>query len=489
MSLAHDLAPKAIDDDAEEAAVNLHAVADRTPYPVDALGELLGSAASAIAETVNAPLPIAAHAVLAVAAFAAQDKANVVMDGRTMPLSLFLLTVAESGDRKSACDKVASAPLDQWQRDKVREHVQALKEYRDASDLYDTERKAALSAKKQSADSKRTALQGMMPPAPPPEPMVICQEPTLEGLQKSFKLGLPSQALFSDEGAQFFGGHAMNPDNIQKTIAGLSKYWDGAPIIRTRATPGESAMMYDRRLSAHLQVQPIVAAEVLGDPLLMGQGLLSRFLITEANTLAGTRLYKNDNPLEHTAIVRFHARVADLLAHVPQTDEGGGLVLPAMGLNREARSVWVSFYNATEREQAPGAHLESVKPVASTAGENALRVAGIFAVLENSPEVTGEQMERACTLITYYLQVALRSAQLSDATVLQRNLMDVLAWVKGRPGQRATIAEIQKEIVPIRHRKSVAHIRNMMAELVAGKAVQIVDTNHRREPSAWEAVA
>lgn len=468
-------------DGAEETASL--AVADRVPYPIAALGNLLGSAASAIADSVSAPPPIAAHAVLAVAAFAAQDKANVMMDGRAIPLSLFLLTVAESGDRKSACDKVASAPLNKWQRDKVSAHVQSLKEYRDASDLYETERKAVL-----TSNGKHAALQGLIAPEPPPEPIVICQEPTLEGLQKSFKLGQPSQALFTDEGGQFFGGHAMSPDNIQKTIAGLSKYWDGSPIIRTRATPGESAMMYDRRLSAHLQVQPIIASEVLGNPLLMGQGLLARFLIAEAATLAGTRLYKAINPMTHPAVVAFHERVTGLLAHVPATCEGGGLDLPTLGLSQEARNAWIDFYNNGERALAPGQALELVKPVVSKAGENAIRVAGIFAILEGTRDVTGEQMERACGLIAYYLQGALRSAQLSEASTLQRDTAEVLSWLKGRPGKRATIAEMQKQIVPIKHRKSVAHIRTLMAQLVAGKVARALAVNNRGEPGAWEIV-
>ena len=118
MSIAADLLPK--ENHAEELAAKLHAVADRVPFPVDALGNMLGGAARAIARTVDAPPAIAAHSVLAVAAFAAQDKANLVMDGRTIPLSLFLLTIAESGDRKTACDKVASTPLLEWQRQKVK---------------------------------------------------------------------------------------------------------------------------------------------------------------------------------------------------------------------------------------------------------------------------------------------------------------------------------------------------------------------------------
>lgn len=77
---------------------------------------------------------LVAQSVLAAAGFAAQHKANITMDGRTYPLSLFLITVAESGDHKTACDRVASKPLDEWQRRKVVEHTTELRVYRNAAE-------------------------------------------------------------------------------------------------------------------------------------------------------------------------------------------------------------------------------------------------------------------------------------------------------------------------------------------------------------------
>tara|TARA_R110000772_G_scaffold48719_1_gene111168 strand:- start:3384 stop:4619 length:1236 start_codon:yes stop_codon:yes gene_type:complete len=411
------------------------------------------------------------------------------MDGRTYPLSLFLITVAESGDRKTACDRVASKPLDEWQRHKVVEHTAALRGYRDAAEIYEVERRAALSGKKVSAADKAAALEALTTPEPPAEPVVICQEPTLEGLQRSFRQGWPSQALFNDEGGQFFGGHAMNPDNAMKTIAGLSKYWDGAPIIRTRAAKGESAALYDRRLSIHLQAQPRIAAAVLADPLLLEQGLLARFLIAEARSLAGTREYREVDAYRQAAVGRFHGTLARLLEHVPETAEGGGLVLPDLTLSPEARALWIESYNRTERQQAPGALLEVVKPAASKAAENALRLAGVFAVLEGTRTVTGEQMQRGWTLAAYYLQNALRSAQLNETNQAQRAAREVWEWLRAQPGSAASIEDMQRRLTPKQHRKSVAHIRAILALLVETNAARVIDTNTRGEPSGWEVVA
>jgi hypothetical protein len=59
------------------------------PYPLDALGHVLGKAAKAIAEHVQVPDAMAGQSVLAAAALAAQPHINVKIDGRIRPVSLF----------------------------------------------------------------------------------------------------------------------------------------------------------------------------------------------------------------------------------------------------------------------------------------------------------------------------------------------------------------------------------------------------------------
>ena len=81
------------------------------PYPVDALGGVLGAAVAAIRDIVQAPLALCAQSVLAAASLAAQRHADVLIDGRRCPLSLWLISVAESGERKTAVDQCALAAM------------------------------------------------------------------------------------------------------------------------------------------------------------------------------------------------------------------------------------------------------------------------------------------------------------------------------------------------------------------------------------------
>jgi len=84
------------------------------PFPVDALGNVLGNAARAINDRVQAPLAIGSQSVLAAAALATQGHADVVLPigpGQARPMSCYLITVAASGERKTACDAEALWPV------------------------------------------------------------------------------------------------------------------------------------------------------------------------------------------------------------------------------------------------------------------------------------------------------------------------------------------------------------------------------------------
>src|SRR6185295_11879932 len=101
------------------------------PYPVQALGPILSRAAAAIARKVQVPDAIAAQAVLAAAALAAQAHADVLLPfGQSRPLSLYLVTIAGSGDRKSSADNEALSPVHKCEKALRAEYDEAMKSYR-----------------------------------------------------------------------------------------------------------------------------------------------------------------------------------------------------------------------------------------------------------------------------------------------------------------------------------------------------------------------
>lgn len=106
------------------------------PFPLEALGSVLYPAALALRRIIQAPDALIAQSLLAAAALCVQPHANIIIDGRVSPLSIFAITVGASGERKTAVDSLALKPVADRQRllveayrEDTRFHKRELKEF------------------------------------------------------------------------------------------------------------------------------------------------------------------------------------------------------------------------------------------------------------------------------------------------------------------------------------------------------------------------
>tara|TARA_R110001599_G_C12275986_1_gene662390 strand:- start:12645 stop:14126 length:1482 start_codon:yes stop_codon:yes gene_type:complete len=415
-----------------ESEAPLPLVREKLPapdYPLVALGETLGKAATSIADCVQCSPAMAGQSVLSAASLAVQAFADIIIDGRIYPLSLFCLTIAESGDRKSAADTLALKAHYELQKEWLSEHRKEKATYSNELDAYDIEIKKTKGKKALAQSELADELNKIIKPLVPVVPSLIAQEPTLEGLQKSFDIGRSSQGLFNDEGGQFFGGHAMSNDNALKSMAGLSKFWDGKEIIRTRAAEDENLSLYGKRLCVHLMVQPIVANKVLSDPILQGQGFLPRFLLSWPESIAGTRLYNYKDATQEPSLIHYWGVIRELLSK-PLPDENiPPRVIP---LTPEAKEHWVISYDIIEGNLCKGGELIGIKATASKAAENIIRIAGVLALIENieADQIELNHIEKAVILGQYYLSEALRLNEGEPKDTNLESAQLLLDWLK-----------------------------------------------------------
>jgi hypothetical protein len=104
------------------------------PYPLQALGDVLGTAAQRIRDVLGVPAAMAGQSILAAASLAVQAHADVEIDGRREPLSLWGICIGVSGERKSACDQLAlgthrefeRAALEVYSRDKASHDIEMM---------------------------------------------------------------------------------------------------------------------------------------------------------------------------------------------------------------------------------------------------------------------------------------------------------------------------------------------------------------------------
>ena len=418
-------------------------------YPVHALGPLQ-AAVEAVQDIAQPPVGIAAQSALSVASLAVQGFADVETLGGDAPLSLFCLTIAESGERKSTCDRLLMRGVRDHERDLKAGYREAFAEYEIAREIWQGKRKRMLAeaagADKMKAAGAEANLRALGPePRPPLFPNVTAQEPTFEGLLKLYQIGRPALGLFSDEAGGFIGGHAMNSDNRLKTIAGLSQLWNGDKVNRIRS--GDGATDYPgRRMAMHLMAQPIAARPLMADPQASGQGFLARFLITEPPSLIGTRLRRGHGAASEPAVSAFTARLAEILAvPMPTGDNPQELAPLRLPLSLGARELLWRFYEAVERAQAPGGPMEHVRTYASKAAEQAARIAGVLTLWGNlhAPEVTPQAMGWGITLAQFYLGEARRLAEAGLVSAETAKAERLRQWlVESWPHEDVTPREI-----------------------------------------------
>lgn len=442
-----------------------------THYPVDALGAL-APAAQAIASVVQAPLAMCGQSVLAAATLAVQGYADIQMPhGQVKPISNFYLTLAVSGDRKTACDNLALKAVREFEE-------KSYAAYRVEEKHYQAELKAH-KAGLMTGSRKKADLEKILTnpePEAPLSPMRICQEPTFEGLCRLLRQGNPSMGIFSDEGGQFLGGYGMADENRVRTIANLSAFWDGSPITRVRKEEG-SHILYGKRVSLHLMLQPLVAGMLLDNQLIQDQGLLGRCLLTFPTSLAGSRMYKANDVASLAALEDYHTLITSLMKEPFVMKEGQRNELEPRKLQVPEKlvTVWVSFHDDVEREVGSNGTYEVISALACKMAEHALRIAGVLTLVHDihATHVTKEALQGGITLARYYLQESLRFNRQGSLNVLVLQAEKLWKWID---------IHWHEETISLRDvcRGAVPH--NIRTRTKALAVLQVLEDHHYLEP-------
>lgn len=453
-------------------------------FPFEALGSILMPAAMSLQRVIQAPDAICAQSVLGAAALACQPFANVFMDGREIPLSIFLITVAESGDRKSATDKIALKPIHEWQKMLSGSFREEYKHYIRHKELWETKKKEWLK------DSSKGPFIEDSPHAPL-HPLVLVEEPTYEGIVKYLAIGQPSIGLFSDEGARFFGGHAMGRDNQLKTIAGLSSLWDGKEISRLRGGDG-NMVLYGRRVSLHLMIQEIILEQLMSNKMIENQGFLPRCLVSFPESTAGKRPYVEEDISNDMAILKYNESLNSLLNRKfpvdPYPSPQNELKPRRMGLIEGAKKEWVRYHNSIDLDLGQGKRLEQVRRFANKAGEHVLRLAGILAMIEQ-PEIDQidvEDIHKGIALVEHYLTESMRIQgylSINPDLILAQKL---LYWCWGKDREAFPLQEVyQYGPIEIRQATKARHIMKILESHGWALPISGIKIDGRDHKEAW----
>lgn len=378
------------------------------PYPIDALGGLLGGAAQAIAAGYQLDPAIAGQSVLSVTFLCVQGLADVQTPGGRKPLSDYLLTVALSGDGKSTADGVALAPVRQRERHEFRQYQRDWSEWEGVP--------------KRARGDK------------PVNPLRLVNDFTAEGLVRQYREGRPSLGAFSDEGGAVLGGHAFSMEKKLSTAAALNSLFNGDGIrARARASDDRGGLEahFDVRLSCHWLIQPAAVQNALHDPVLGEQGFWPRVLLA-APAPGVPRKFLPYAPKQDPAVDRYWQRVIHLLDQPYVATDCRDIVTPTP----EALRLVGAFFEATERDaRHKDGRLAPIRAWAARASEHLLRIAGALAIFERGEQaqISTAEVERAAALVTYSLACWLHLLELKPVDEAKEYAQRLLRWLQSQP--------------------------------------------------------
>lgn len=393
--------------------------AAQKPYPLVALPSLIRDAVTEVRDYAQAPEPLVAASALSAVSVAAQGLADVQRDeGLTGPIGVWLLTIADSGERKSTADRYFSEPIREYERDQAEAYKPTVAKYRAAKDAWDAQLAGLRDAIKQAAksgndtadDVRRLELLQLDEPAEPRVPRLLYSDATPEALAHGLARW-PSAAVISAEAGAVFGAHAMQRESITRNLAQLNGLWDGGEIRVDRRREGGSFVVKGARLTIGLQVQEPALREFCdkAGPLARGIGFFARFLYAHPPSNQGNRPYK-EPPENWPALARFHRRLDELLSAEPQLNDRGELAPPVLTLTTDAKAAWIRFYNDVESELGIGGKLGDVRDVASKAADNVVRLAALFHIVETGAvgAIDAAHVVAAGRIVAWHLNEARR---------------------------------------------------------------------------------
>ncbi|QQO34497.1 DUF3987 domain-containing protein [Bradyrhizobium diazoefficiens] len=467
------------------------------PFPVDALGPLLGSAARAINDRVQAPIAICGQAVLAAATLTVQGHADVELPtGHARPTSGFFISIAATGERKSAVDREALWPIHKREAALRAAFVDEMLQFENAEAAWKKAREVAMKSARGDRARIKTALDALgAAPIRPLTPVLTCNEPTFEGLCKLLAVGQPSVGIFAAEGGQFIGGHGMSDDAKLRTATGLSAVWDGEPLKRVRALDGVT-ILPGRRVALHLMAQPDVGSIWLGDRLLLEQGLLSRVLLTAPEPASGTRIWREASAKSDSSMLAYGRALLDILESPMAMADGrqNELTPRSVPLSMTARRLWIAFHDHIEARLGIGGELEPIRGLANKLPEHAARIAAVLTLFGNidASEVGSTEMEAGIALAQHYAAEAIRLFGASRASSDLHEAQALLTWLRTVWLKQSTLVSLpdiyQRGPNSIRDKAHARRAVNLLIGhgwLVAAPAGEVAGS-FRRE--VWEIV-
>ncbi|NWC91058.1 MULTISPECIES: YfjI family protein [unclassified Pseudomonas] len=346
---------------------------------------LISAAVHEVSANVKAPLPLIFSSALTAMSVGLQGLYDVKKpNGGTVPCSLMILTIANSGERKSTVENIFLAGLRRIQDQMADRYAGELSVWKTKLKIWELKDKTIQrnivnrvnKGADTTEDERRLFEHAAMNPKKPRKFKMLYEDSTSQALFRGLHQDFPSAGLISGEGAGVLNGPALNDLTKQNSI------WSGDSVVVDRVTT-ESYQLDDARLTVSLMVQESAFTgymQVRGETS-RGSGLWARFLVCQPASTQGSRridgvaINKEHSELFSERLCHYVERNIELLGKNKQRRE-------VISFSLEAAQRWVQLGNEIETQIGQIGRFKSASDHASKLADNIARLAALFHCFE-----------------------------------------------------------------------------------------------------------
>ncbi|ACQ92791.1 CP4-57 prophage; hypothetical protein [Tolumonas auensis DSM 9187] len=399
------------------------------PYkecPVNGLPPIFSNAIYETANQTKAPLDMVANLAIGVVSLVCQNKVNVCrMEGLISPCSVFVMSVGDSGERKTGTENKLMEPIQEMEN-------MLLDAYKKELAIFDAKKFAWEQKKKIIASKIKKAINSnekhdhltkeleelfIEKPVIPKRKKMKFNDATPAAIKHYLGEHNKSIGIMSDE-----GGTILNA-KIVDDLSFLNKLWDGSDYSTERKTIPSHHIT-----GARLTMSILVQSSVLNAYLIRqgenarGSGFLARFLFCYPPSTQGTRYITNPvTSTEHLQV--FHERMKSILH-----EDKDPITL---NLDHEAKKCWIDYFNEIESQLLPDGYLYHFRDYASKVADNAARIAAlIHYFIGNDGDISRQVMTSAIHLSRWYLNEYIRVFSVpNEEQSMQLESNELFLWI------------------------------------------------------------
>lgn len=317
-------------------------------------------------------------------ATACQGHADVQLPtGHRVPTSLMLLTIADSGERKTTTQRYFFGAISALNDAAYQAYEAALIEHRVEHQLWSTRKRhlermyskyAALEDEAATLAAQRNVEEHVRAePQPTRSSKFLYEDATPQALVQMLYENTPNGCLLTSEANSIFSGKALG--ELDK----LNTMWDGGSVIVDRVSR-EGFILQNTRLTLSLMAQPSVIARFMGKrgDEARGTGFLARFLVVKPRPMAGQRTYDQQSTLPRRQA--FNDRIRERLSSTSTTKH------QVLRFSEQAANTWYKYSEHLEKQMRENGLYFYLKDHASKLLENTSRLAAILHTFERTSD-------------------------------------------------------------------------------------------------------